>query len=106
MLVFDIVVATLGASYLGGKIPFFSGKSWKTILSDLLFLEGAAIFTVGAFAEYAISGKRYRSEKHEAEGMTTSGEETRQKRISFTMLIMILGAGLIGLSMAIGILPV
>lgn len=104
LLSFDVVLVVLGASYLGETISFFSGKSAKTVLSDLLFLEGAAIFGFSALVTYTILTKRDSDYESDADGKGTTDERRPQKRIPVWVLILIIGACLIGLSVAISLL--
>ena len=56
LLSIDIIVSLL-TPFLQ-TIDFFSGKSGVRMLSDLLFLEGAIIFTIGAFWGFATKDPR------------------------------------------------
>jgi len=76
----DIIVS-LSTSLLQA-IDFFYGKSELRILSDLLFLEGAIIFSVGAF--WGFAAKDFRS------------------RLAVIMLIIVIGVSFLGLSIIIG----
>lgn len=102
LLIFDALVAILGAPYLSANITIFLGKSGAAILSDLLFLEGAVIFTIGAF----IAVPRFLQEKKpsdEPSTQTTGNErQTREKRIHSSILMIITGAILMGLSITVG----
>jgi len=104
LLIFDVLVAVLGAPYLSENIGAFFGKSRTVILSDLLFLEGAVIFATGTL----IAAARARHEKKLSSKPTTeitdNAEPTRDKRIRPDILTMIIGAILMGLSMIIGTL--
>lgn len=95
ILIFNVLVAIFGP-YLSADVPFFSGKSAVLIISDLLFLEGAVIFAIGAFLEI---GTAYFPEKKTRD----SGEGSHENRITLGVLFMIVGAGLIGLSIIIGL---
>ena len=95
ILIFNVLIAILGP-HLSADVPFFSGKSAMHMISDLLFLEGAVIFAIGAFLEI---GTAYFPEKKTRD----SGEGSHENRISPEVLFMIVGAGLIGLSMIIGL---
>ena len=106
--VFDVVLAGFGTYFLRGRVSFFSAKSAKTVLSDLLFLEGATLFGLITFVAYAIFGKRHPGDEYDAEGKrrATADEDPTQKRIPIWMFIVIIGASLMGLSIVIGFLPV
>jgi len=69
------------ASFFGILFPvgYFSGKSVPRIISDLMFVEGAALFFLGAILAFSYS------------------------RVSLNMkTLMILGASMIGISMGFG----
>jgi len=76
----DIAVSLL-TPYLQ-TIDFFKGKSELHMLSDLLFLEGAAIFTAGTL--WGVRAKDIRS------------------RLAVILLLVILGASFLGSSVVIG----
>lgn len=63
-------------------IDFFYGKSELRVLSDFLFLEGASIFSVGAFWGFATKDIR--------------------SRLAVIILLVTLGASFLGLSVIIG----
>lgn len=104
LLILDALVAVFGAPYLSENIGTFLGKSKTVILSDLLFLEGAVIFAIGTF----IAVLRFMKEKeplYETSTETTDNEEqTREKRIDAGILMIIIGAILMGLSITVGTL--
>lgn len=104
LLIFDVLVAGLGTPYLRERISFLSRKSEKIVLCDLLFLEGAIIFSLGSFVAYATLGKRYGGDKSRTDSTTTADDKLSQKRIPFWILIMIIGVSFMGLSIAIGTL--
>lgn len=106
LLVFDVVLAIVGSTHLGDKISFFSEKSAKTILSDLLFLEGAILFVLGTFAAYWSYARKRPSYEYDPERTTTSKDQLHQRHTPIWMLIIIMGTGLMGLAVAIAILPV
>lgn len=64
------------------KIDFFYGKSEVRMLSDLLFLEGAAIFAVGAFWGFVARDPR--------------------SRLALIILLVALAASFLGSSIVIG----
>lgn len=80
LLTADIIVS-LSTSLLQA-IEFFSGKSELRTLSDLLFLEGAVIFSVGAFWGFA--------------------SKDLHSRRAVIILIIALAASFLGLSIIIG----
>jgi len=80
LLSVDIIVS-LSTPHLQ-TIDFFSGKSEIRMLSDLLFLEGAAIFAVGAF--WGAATKDIRS------------------RLAVIVLLAVLGVSFLGSSVVIG----
>ena len=79
LLTIDALIG-LGTPYLQ-SVEFFSGKSGIQIMSDLVFLEGAIVFCIGAF--WAFLTPKLELEK---------------------VLLMITGAGMMGLSVVIGVL--
>ena len=95
ILIFNVLIVILGP-YLSANVPFFSDKSAMHILIDLLFLEGAVIFAIGAFLE--TDAAYFPKEK-----TTDSREGSHEKRISLGVLVMMIGAGLIGLSIIISL---
>jgi len=101
LLILDALVVVLGAPYLSKNIGAFLGKSNTAILSDLLFLEGAVIFAMGTF----ITLLRPMQEKELSHKPSTetadNGGQTREKRIRPCILMMIIGAILIGLSITV-----
>jgi len=104
LLIFDALVAVLGAPYLSANTRTFLGKSSTVILSDLLFLEGAVIFAIGTFiALLRPKLEREPLQKPSTETTDNAGQ-TREKRIHLRILMMIIGAILIGLSITIGTL--
>jgi len=80
LLSVDIIVS-FSTPYLQ-IIDFFSGKSEARMLSDLLFLEGAIIFTAGAF--WGLTARDFRS------------------RLALITLLIILGASFLVSSIVIG----
>lgn len=105
LLIFDTLVTLIGASYLSKNIATFLGKSRTVILSDLLFLEGSVIFAIGTFV--AIIRFLYEERpSHETTTKTTENSgQTPEKQIDLSILLMLTGAVLIGLSIAVGTLP-
>jgi hypothetical protein len=97
--VFDVALAFLGGPYLSRNVGTFLGKSNAAILSDLLFLEGAVIFAVGSFLALGLPFKPYKER-------TDDVEPPSKKRIHPSILLMIIGASLIGLSITVGTLLV
>lgn len=81
ILIFDILVAGIW-TFLDKGNWFFSDKSQVRILSDLLFIEGAITFAVGAFIALGMS----------------------KTMLATCARVMIIGASLMGSSMAIGML--
>lgn len=108
LLIVDILLAGLGGVFLGGRISFFSGKSATHTLCDLLFLEGAIIFAIGVFLAAGMSeliagrspSRLFAAPKSSAEDVA----EFRPKQYSTGTILMIIGASLMGSSIAIGVL--
>ncbi len=101
ILLFDAVVAFLGASYLGSSIGAFLGKSGIIILSDLLFFEGSIIFALGTFVLVAKALQKKKPPEPLAEQELYS-EKTRRKRLHPGTIMILIGAALLGLSIVVG----
>jgi len=102
LLVFDVLVIVLGASYLSQNISAFLSKSSTVILSDLLFLEGVVICAIGIFLVVGEATQKIKTfSKPSTEKIVVEGQ-TPKKRISPGLLAMIIGALLIGLSITVG----
>ena len=104
-LFFDALVAVFGFSFLHENLSFFADKSEACILSDLLFLEGAIVFTVGAFVASGASIFRIESKSSlyaSPEGHVKYLRESRKKQFNFGIVLMVIGAILIGSAIAIG----
>lgn len=104
LLIFDVLVTVLVASYLSGNIGAFLGKSRTVILSDLLFLEGAVIFAIGTFIAVARAWPETKLPSEPTTEIADNAELTRDKRIRPGILTMIVGAILMALSMMVGTL--
>jgi len=104
LLIFDVLVAFLGGSYLSQHVGGFLGKSSRVILSDLLFLEGAAILAVGTIIAVAIATQEIKPSSEPATETTDSAEVTYDKRKNPGTLVIIIGAILIGLAITVGAL--
>jgi len=104
LLVFDILLAGLGATYLNETVAFFFRKSVIFIFSDLLFLEGAIIFTIGAFLEFAQSFSGTRPPEKPQNKQTTNRKKLHEQLMRPGSVMMIVGAAFIGLSIMIGAL--
>jgi hypothetical protein len=77
------------------------------MICDLLFLEGAIIFAIGAFLESGIAWPlkvlRHSRERHPAGEKTDNGNgKSSKKKVRKGMFMIILGAMLIGSSVAVG----
>jgi len=104
LVIFDVLVAFLGGSYLSEHVGGFLGKSSRVILSDLLFLEGAAIFAVGTIIAAAIAMQEIKPSSEPATETTDSAEVTHDKWKNPGALVIIIGAILIGLAITAGAL--
>ena len=108
LLIIDILLAGLGSFFLSDRISFFSGKSATHMLCDLLFLEGAIIFAIGGFLAAGMSelfagrspSRLFAAPRSSAEDVA----EFRPKQYSTGTILMIIGASLMGSSIAIGTL--
>ena len=103
LLILDALVTVLGAPYLSANTGTFLGKSSTVILSDLLFLEGAVIFAIGTLIVVLRSMHEKLSYKPSTETTDNAGQ-TREKRLHPSILMMVIGAILMGLSVTIGTL--
>ena len=104
ILISDVLAAGLWTSLLHG---YFFGYSQTLITCDLLFLEGAIIFVIGAFLASGITWllgvARYpRGRYYVEEKMDNDIRKSRKKQLRTGIFTMILGAMLIGSSVAIG----
>jgi len=104
LLIFDVLLAGLGGSYLSENIGTFLGKSRTVILSDLLFLEGVPIFAIGTFIAVAKAAQKIEPSSEQTTERTNNAEQTPARRINIGTLLIIVGAILIGLSIAVGTL--
>jgi len=104
LLIFDVLVAFLGGSYLSQHVGGFLGKSSRVILSDLLFLEGAAILAVGTIIAVAIATQEIKPSSEPATETTDSAEVTYDRWKNPGILVIIIGAILIGLAITAGAL--
>lgn len=103
LLIFDVFVAVLGSFYISDNTGAFLGKSIKINLSNLLFFEGAVIFAIGTFIAVARAWQETMPSSEPTQ-ITDSTEQTEDKRIHPSTLMMIGGAVLIGLSILVGTL--
>lgn len=102
--VFNVLAISLGVTFLQERIWFFSERPRVYMLSDLLFLEGAVIFAVGTFVVSAVSILRIeRSSSLYADsgGHTKYLRENREKHLHLGIVLISIGATLMGLSIAI-----
>lgn len=104
LLIFDVLVVVLGASYLSENTGTFLGKSRTVILSDLLFIEGAVIFAIGTFIVVAKAAQKTKPLSQPPTEITDNAEKTPEKRINLATLMILIGAILMGLSMMVGTL--
>ena len=104
LLIFDVLVTVLGGSYLSENIGTFLGKSRIVILSDLLFFEGEVILAIGIFIAVASAWTEMKPSSEPTTEITGNAELTRDKRIGLGILVIIVGAILMGLSIMVGTL--
>ena len=102
LLIINAFVSLLGASYLSENIGVFLGKSGTVIFSDLLFLEGAIILAIGIFIAVAIESEKTKPLSKSSKETDPNAEETPEKGINIGVLMIIVGAILIGLSITVG----
>jgi len=104
LLIFDVLVVVLGASYLSENMGTFLGKSGTVILSDLLFLEGTVIFAIGTFIAVAKAAQKIKPFSEPPTEINVDVEKTPEKRINLATLLIIIGVILMGLSITVGTL--
>lgn len=97
--ILDVLVAALGGSYLSQNVGAFLGKSSPVILTDLLFLEGTIILTIGIFIAVA---RAWQEAEPKPDQSTEKNENDEDPHFSIQMIIV--GAILIGLSITVGTL--
>ena len=105
LLFFNALIAVFVFSFLHENFWFFADKSAARILSDLLFLEGAMVFAVGAFVASGLSIFRIESKSSlytSPEGHVKYLRESRKKQFNFGVVLVVIGAILIGSSIVIG----
>jgi len=106
LLFFNVLIAVLCSSFLQ-NFWFFADKSIAYILSNLFFFEGALVFAVGAFVASGLSIFRIESPSSlyaSPEGHVEYLRESRKKQFKFGIVLVAIGAILIGSSIAIGAL--
>lgn len=90
------------------SIAVFWGKSETTMLSDLLFGEGAITLGIGVFATVGGSkmsmSRQYPGQYYKEGEMMTDHVKSRPREIRIGVLILIVGAVLLGLSVLVGVL--
>lgn len=104
LLIFDVLVIVLGASYLSENTRTFMDKSRTVILIDLLFLEGAVILAIGTLIAVAKATQKIKPFSKSPTEITVDAEKTPEKRIDPATLMIIIGAILMGLSITVGTL--
>lgn len=104
LLAFNALVVVLGASYLSENIAAFLGKSRIVILSDLLFLEGAVILAAGILIAVAAATQKIEPSSEPSAKTTDNADQHPEKLKNLGMLMMIIGAIMIGLSITFGAL--
>lgn len=105
LLLFNVFAVSFGSSFLREKLPFLANKSEKLILSDLLFIEGAVIFAIGALIASGASVLRIETPSSlyaRPSGHVRYLREERKKQFAFGIILIIIGVALMGLSIAIG----
>jgi hypothetical protein len=108
LLIFDAVIIQVWSPYLQKNFAIFSGKSEATMLSDLLFGEGAIILGIGVFATIGGSkmsmSRQYPGQYYKEGEMMTDHIKSRPREIRIGILVLIVGAVLLGLSILVGVL--
>lgn len=106
LVLFNVFAVSLGVSFLREKFQFLRNKSVKIVMSDLFFIEGAVIFAVGALVA---SGTSLRVETFSSLYADPNGHvrylrESRKKQFAFGIILIVVGASLIGLSISISLI--
>jgi len=98
-LIIAVLLISESAVFLGAR------KSKMVVLSDLFFLEGAVVLAVGALTAAGTSLRResFSSLYAKPDGHRKFLEEQRPKQFFFGILLIIIGAVLIGLSVIVTI---
>ena len=104
LLIFDALVSFLGASYLSENIGTFIGKSGTVIFSDFLFLEGSITLAIGIFIAVAVEWEKTKPLSEPSKEIDPNTEETPRKWMNIGVLMIVVGAVLIGLSITVGTL--
>lgn len=104
ILISDVLAAGLWTSLLYGS---FFGFSQTRIICNLLFLEGAIIFAIGTFLASGITWllgvlKYPRGRYYGKEKIDNEIRQSRKKQLRAGIFTVVLGAMLIGSSVAIG----
>lgn len=108
LMVFNFFAVYWLFPFFGADLWFFGGKSKAFMFSDLLFLEGAFVFAVGALIELSASwllGKPPKNPSNQQGlGQTKDAGPSgrRVKHVTFGVLAMVVGACFIGSSIAVG----
>jgi hypothetical protein len=120
LLIIDFLVAVVTASgrgtivtlpydirgtkdYMRPVVTAF-GRGTIVTLSNLLFLEGAIILPIGIFIAVAIAWQKTNPQSETTTETTDNVEQTQEKRLNIGVLMIIIGAILIGLSITVGTL--
>ena len=99
----DLVVLSFYGTQIKETLAWILGSEDKTILSNLLFFEGALIIGIGAFlaggfAENRMHRTNVPSTSYVVEKLSKQRSEFREKQISTGLLLMLAGLPLIIMS--------
>lgn len=105
----NLIVISFYGAQVRSNIEWFLGNEDKTILSNLLFIEGAVTIGIGAllaagFAESRIQRANTPSTPYVVEKLSKQRQEFREKQISTGFLLMLAGLPLIILAILTAIL--
>ena len=104
MVLLCLCILDMFVAFFTSENAFWANKSKTVILSDFLFIEGIIIFSIGALVASGISVlrmERWQSLYASPNGHVKYLRQERRKQFSFGIVLMIIGAVLTGLSIAI-----
>ena len=103
-----VLLIILNALFLTVVPSFFANKSAKAMLSDIFFIDGAVTMGMGALIASGYTVFRIESWQTlyaSPEGHTEYLETERRKQVLFGILLMVVGAVLIGLLVITSVFP-
>jgi len=107
LLLFNSFAVSFGFSFLSQKVPFLMKKSRKTVMSDLMFIEGGLMFTIGVLGLLRASVLRMETRSYLRSRSEEHGEysmRSRKKRFALGTILIVVGASFIGLSIVVSLI--